>query len=290
MKVIIITGQTATGKTNLALKLAKKNQGVLINCDSRQIYKKLDIITGKDTDKKTVKFYDVIDPKESFSSFDFQKIAQPLIEKIIKSGKTPIVVGGSYFYIYHLLYQVETENIRADWKLREELGKKTVSELQKILSSLSFQCFKTLKWSDKNNPQRLIRKIEILKKLPPGSRKDITNKQLPFVLKDFYKKVDLQFIALRYKNKEDLVRAVKERTEKRVKQGAIEEVKNLLKQGYRETDPGLKTIGYQQIIKYLKGEINKEQAIEQWINKEIQYAKRQVTFMKKDPNVKWKLI
>lgn len=92
---------------------------------------------------------------------------------------------------------------------------------------------------------------------------------------------------LRYKNKENLVNAIKSRVEKRLKQGAIREVKSLLKRGYKKTDPGLKTIGYQQIISYLEGKISKQEAIKQWITAEVQYAKRQNTFMKNDKNINW---
>jgi len=97
-------------------------------------------------------------------------------------------------------------------------------------------------------------------------------------------------IGLRYKNKEKLREAIKTRVEKRLKQGAIKEVELLLKKGYQKTDPGLKTIGYQQIIDYLEGNTTKKQAIEKWITAEVQYAKRQYTFMKKDKNIKWRLI
>ena len=97
-------------------------------------------------------------------------------------------------------------------------------------------------------------------------------------------------IGLRYKNKEKLREAIKTRVEKRLKQGAIEEVKKLLKKGYKKTDPGLKTIGYKQLIEYLEGKLAKEKAVEQWINAEMQYAKRQYTFMKKDENIKWRII
>ena len=88
----------------------------------------------------------------------------------------------------------------------------------------------------------------------------------------------------------DLRHIIKTRAEKRLKQGAIEEVKSILKKGYKETDPGLKTIGYQELIMYLKGKISKEKAIEYWINHEVQYAHRQYTFMKKDNNITWREI
>src|SRR3990167_6056165 len=124
-KLVVITGQTATGKTKLALECAEKYNGELVNCDSRQIYKYLDIITGKDKQllaKVKVWLYDVVKPDEYFSSFDFVKLALPIIKKILSEGKTPIIVGGTYMYIKHLLYKVETDNIPPDWRLRKELA------------------------------------------------------------------------------------------------------------------------------------------------------------------------
>ena len=304
MKIIVITGQTATGKTKLALEMAQKYNGELINCDSRQIYKHLNIITGKDIEGKfslvqkqgnfDIGYYryqskinqwlnDIVYPHQYFSSFDFKNCAQPLIERIINQGKTPIIVGGTYFYLYHLLYQVVTETIPPDWQLRKDLSHKTVPELQKILSLLSLQCFETLKWSDKNNPQRLIRKIEIIK----SNKYQSQEKSLPFKLKDFYKNSGYDFIGIKFGKKDDLIKSVKTRIKQRLSRGAIDEVRMVLKKGYKLTDPGLKTIGYQQMIKYLNGELTKKQVVERWTNKEIQYAKRQVTFMKKDPNIKW---
>lgn len=288
MKVIVITGQTATGKTKLALS----KKGVIINSDSRQIYKYLDIITGKDKSRikdlgSKILLYDIVDPKEYFSSFDYQKIAIPLVNKILKQGKTPIIVGGTYLYLSHLLYEIDTENIPPNWKLRKELSNKSVSQLQKKLIQLNVRSFNRLNQSDRNNPQRLIRKIEILtsnKNAPMGQS---TPRQCTLGTKIGLPDIKIEFIGLRFKKKENLAKAIKDRVEKRLKQGAIEEVKNLLKKGYSEDDPGLKTIGYQQIIKYLNNQLSKEQAIRDWVNKEVQYAKRQYTFMKKDPNIKW---
>ena len=98
------------------------------------------------------------------------------------------------------------------------------------------------------------------------------------------------FIGLKYKNKDKLREAIIKRVEERLKNGAIGEVKNILKMGYKETDPGMKTIGYQQIIKYLNKELTKGKAIDNWVNKEVKYAKRQLTFMKKDKNISWREI
>ena len=175
--MIVITGQTATGKTKLALELAKNipppGGGELINFDSRQIFKYLDIMTGKYIPKSsefkiqnlefknkynigyysitiynhlkpfTTKlwFYDVVDPDQYFSSFDFVKQVKPIIEAIKKRGKTPILVGGTYLYLKHLLYGIDINNSPPNFKLREKLNNKSVVELQKKLISLNRQIF-----------------------------------------------------------------------------------------------------------------------------------------------------
>ncbi len=317
MKIYIVTGQTATGKTSYALDLAHQYDGELINFDSRQIYRKLNIITGKDLtdhsfhsvqtngkfhigyyrvvkDKTGAKIwlYDVIDPKEYFSSFDFQQCALTVLKDIISRKKTPILVGGTYFYLKHLLYGVMTEKIEPDWKLRAELETKTIDDLQNILKMKSPNMFNTLNESDENNPQRLIRKIEIA-----NSGKEVIQNEKSYSIKfqdslnkPQDKNIEIEIIGLQYKTKETLHSVIEKRVEERIQQGAIQEVEQLLKNGYTEHDPGLRTIGYQQIIKYLHKEISKDDAISEWITKEKQYAKRQFTFMKKDPNIYWKIL
>lgn len=285
--IYIITGQTATGKTKLALELAIKHNGELINFDSRQIYKHLDIITGKDKDLITMKqwnnvamrMYDIVNPNEYFSSFDFVKLATPIIEDIKKRGKTPILVGGTYLYLKYFLYGFDENDSPPNFKLREKLNIKSVIELQNILKKISPQSFNRLNNSDVSNPRRLIRKIEIETDLKTPGKTII--KKIPI-------KFEFKIIGLRYKDKSKLREAISKRVKDRLKNGAIEEVKKLLKMGYKKNDPGLKTIGYQQIIKYLNKEVTKEKAVEDWINKEVQYAKRQLTFMKKDKNIEWR--
>jgi len=298
--LIAIVGQTATGKTKLALELAKKYNGELINFDSRQIYKYLDVITGKDLPKNSklkngfylipnpysltpVKLwlYDIVTPDQYFSSFDFVKLVTPIIEDIKKRGKTPILVGGTYLYLKHLLYGFNENNSPPNFKLREKLNDKSVKELQDILKKLSPETFSQLNNSDRNNPRRLIRRIEI-----KSSKGTLLYKVRP------YKRTDLPntFIGLKYKDKNKLREVITKRVEDRLKKGAIQEVENLLKMGYTENDPGMKTIGYQQIIKFLNNKLSREKAIDDWANKEVQYAKRQLTFMKKDKNINWREI
>lgn len=298
--MIIITGQTAAGKTKLGLQLAKENNGELVNFDSRQIYKHLDIISGKDLDNDSqftliqtinhfdigyykinhikVWLYDVISPKYQFSSYQYTLLAKKVIGDIKKKKKLPILVGGSYFYLKHLIYGFDVK-VPPNPKLRKELSGKSVIDLQKILQKISPEIFSQLNQSDRANPHRLIRKIEIA--LSNQSNKSYktykTNKTYPI-------------IGLRFSNRQQLVQAIKKRVDERIKKGAFEEVELLLKKGYQPSDPGLNTIGYKQLINYFLGKITKEEAIDQWITAEIQYAKRQYIFMKKDPNIKWRVV
>ena len=319
----VVTGQTATSKTRFALDLAQKYNGQLVNCDSRQIYKKLDIVTGKDLNFTDNKFhpnpmsnstnigyyivtpphnplldkegkigvvknatrlwlYDIVDPRVAFSAHEFRVAAMKVITEILAQGKTPIVVGGTYFYLQELLYERSKERIPANWRLRKELSSNSVKELQDRLKKLSEPFFSSLNNSEKNNPQRLIRKIEILTKNPDYVENNVNYKFSPF-----FSKIRIMITGLRYKNKNDLHAAIKKRVEERLKNGAVDEVKKLIKQGYNEKNPGLKTIGYQQIFQYLNKSVAETAMIEDWITKEIQYAKRQYTFMKTDPNIHW---
>jgi len=304
--MIVITGQTSTGKTKLALDLAKKNNGEIINFDARQIYKKLDIITGKDINKKTEKFflwkkiqnfdvgyflkdsikiwlYDIVFPNQYFSSFNYVSLCQQVIKKIEKEGKLPILVGGSYFYLKHLLYGFDY-SVNPNFSLREKLEKLSVEELQNILKEEKRDFFNNLNESDLKNKRRLIRRIEIaryLKKHPV----DLEKKEKDYL---FYKVKNL--IGLRFSDKNLLQKIIEKRVKKRLKMGALDEVFSLLKEGYQKDDYGLKTIGYKELIPVVLEKKDLNEAIFKWILAEISYAKRQYTFMKKDKNINWSII
>ena len=156
-----------------------------------------------------------------------------------------------------------------------------MQELQTRLKNISPETFTRLNQSDAQNPRRLIRQIEITSSPQANTRTDTMRK----INLD-----NITIIGFRFSSKDTLIKHIKERVAKRLKEGAIEEVEKLLKLGYNENDPGIKTIGYISIIKYLRNILVKEEAIHEWITREIQYAKRQLTFMKTDSHIQWKEI
>ncbi|PIZ65384.1 hypothetical protein CO051_06310 [Candidatus Roizmanbacteria bacterium CG_4_9_14_0_2_um_filter_39_13] len=300
----VITGQTATGKTARAIRLAKELGGELVNADSRQVYKELDIITGKDlhltngtfhTEEKKDTFdigyytlknspiklwlYDIVDPNSEFSAFDYKQCAEIGIQNIVERGKTPIVIGGSYLYIKNLLYNTVDTNVAPNPKLRERLNKLSVSELQNMLRDKNMNIFEKMNESDNQNPHRLIRKLEI-----EEGRCANQNDPIPTSV---FNSNHVNIEGLKYKNTDDLVRAIEVRIQERIDAGAIHEVEKLLKKGLSPKTPGLNAIGYQQVLSFVEGKKSMEQMIMDWSMKEIQYAKRQSTFMRQNPDIQW---
>ena len=179
-KLLIICGSTATGKTNLALKLSKIFSGQIISADSRQVYKGMDIGTGKDLPQKAKQYkdghylikkikvwgYDLVKPNQDFSVAHFINFAIPRIKKIWTARELPILVGGTGLYLQALTKPLNTIAIPADQVLRQQLSKLNVLSLQKKLKKLDFDKYQKMNHSDQHNPRRLIRAIEINLKGP----------------------------------------------------------------------------------------------------------------------------
>jgi tRNA dimethylallyltransferase len=307
-KLVIITGQTATGKTDLALDMAAEMNGELINTDARQIYTHLDIVTGKDLPSNhdqlqilkiianmslgyyslantKIWLYDIITPDQIFSAHDFQTCALDTIRHIWSQNKTPILVGGSYFYLYYLLYKNEDTIIEPDWTLRNELEKLSVTQLQQELTHLDQDIYINMNESDRSNPRRLIRKIELIN---TDSVPELIKKDEMLLSKKLGEDIDLSFIGIKHISKETLTEKIQKRIKKRVESGAVEEMRAIVEMGYSDKDPGLNTLGYKQLYEYIKGTASLERVLEAWTTKEIQYSKRQLTFMKKDPHIVWR--
>lgn len=307
MNIFVITGQTATGKTKLALEKARKENADIINFDSRQVYKKLDIVTGKDVEKpefhKTasssgfdlgyyliggtkVWLYDIVDPKQYFSSFDYTVCAGEVLDILKREGKNAVLAGGTYLYLYHLLYDIDTEHIPPDSELRNNLSSATVEVLQQRLAAIDAQLLNSLNNSEKNNPQRLIRKIEI------ASFYAGKGERVPLAMGFDYKPgLPIgETVGLAFKDRNRVRQTIEKRVRQRMEKGALEEVKKLLQSGYSLEDPGMRTIGYSELGRFVNGELPLQTAVTLWTTHEVQYTKRQLTFMKKDPHINWEYV
>jgi tRNA dimethylallyltransferase len=275
-KLVVVLGPTASGKTELAIKLAKKFNGEIVNADSRQVYKGMDIGTAKPT-KKEMKgvphhLLDIASPKRKFTVAQYRKLALKAIEKIQKRRKIPILVGGTWFYIRAIVDGIVIPEVPPDWKLRKRLEKKSPEELYKILKKLDPKRAKTI---EKENPRRLIRAIEICKKI--GKVPPLKFNPLPY---------PVLMIGIKRTEKE-LMERIRKRFFEWLKRGLILEVINLRKMGVSFKRIEEFGMHYREIARYLQGEISEKEMIENSI-KEIQdYAKKQLNWFKKDKRVKW---
>lgn len=257
-KLLVVCGPTATGKTALAVHLAKKIDGELVSADSRAKYiKGMDIGTGKDYDELQgipIWMYDVVNPDDDFSISQYKALALKAIADILSRGKIPILVGGSGLYIKAIVNQIETISIPPDYELRKKLKDATASELQTYISP---HVVSSMNNSDKNNPRRLIRKIEIAK-----HNKIQANTTVAF---------DTLTVGLSVSMIE-IQKKIEMRISKRIRQGAQEEFDRLRKQ--YGTVQALQAPGYK--------------SIETWQHDEIAYAKRQMTWFKE--NIRYTLV
>jgi tRNA dimethylallyltransferase len=277
-KVIVILGQTATGKSYFAVEIAKIISGEIISADSRQVYKGMNIGTGKITKKEMrgVPHYllDVIYPKKVFSVSLFQKEANKKIKEIIKKNGIPIVCGGTGLYIESIINGNIFPEVPPNKKLREVLVSKTKEELFEILKKLDNGRAENI---DKNNPVRLIRAIEIAQALG----------NVPTPKQGLGVNFDVLKIGLALPD-EILKERIKNRLLSRIKKGMIKEVKNLHDKE-KVSWKRLESFGleYRHVAYFIQGNMTKEEMIEK-LNTEIwHYAKRQKTWFKRDKNIIW---
>ena len=275
-KLIVIVGPTASGKSDLAVEIAKKFNGEVVSADSRQVYKGMDIGTGKITksEMQGIPHYllDVSSPKRRFSVAQYQKKANDTIKKIYKKRKIPIICGGTGFYIQSVIDGIIIPEVKPDWKFRNLLEKKSSEQLFQMLKYLDSRRAENI---DKHNKRRLVRAIEIIVK---------TKKHIPILQKK--EKFDLLILGIT-RDKMELQKRIKERLEKWLKQGIIEEVKRLKKSGLswkRIEEFGLE---YKFIAYQLQNKMEYNEMVER-LQKAIEnYAKRQMTWFKRDKRIYW---
>jgi len=275
-KLLVIVGPTASGKTKLAARLAKKFNGELVSADSRQVYRGLDIGTGKDR-PKGVKIwgYDLVRPKEEFSVGQYQKIAIKFISDIQKCGKLPILVGGTGLYVKSVLEGIPTSNIPKNKRLREVLDSLSVGDLYEKLSVIDSVKAANMNRSDKNNPRRLIRAIEVAQ-----YRNEHKQKQIK------HKKYDSMIVGLKV-NKDKLEERIKARVKRRIQKGLQNEIRELLKKGVRWEDQSMSSLGYKEWRGCLEHQEGCSHVVDIWARNEISYAKRQMVWFKKQKNIEW---
>lgn len=287
-KIIVILGPTASGKSELAVKLSLwldlsrikkyfKTEGAeIISADSRQIYKKMDIGSGKIT-KKEMKgiphhLLSVVSPKKKFTVAQYQKLSQKKINEIFKKNKIPVFCGGTGFYIQAAVEGIIIPEVPPDWKMRKYLAKKSVEELYEILKKIDPKRAKTV---EIKNPRRLIRAIEIAKKI--GRVPILTKKSPPY---------PVLMIGIK-KEREKLSSLIKKRLSARIKKGMVYEVKNLKKSGLswkRMEEFGLE---YRYVAQYIQKKIKYNEMKEKIQKESEHYAGRQMTWFKKNKKIRW---
>ena len=269
-KIIIVAGPTASSKSAYAVKLARKIGGEIISADSRQVYRGLDIGTAKITKREMrgIKHHclDIANPKKSFTADDFVKHATRAIDQILKRGKTPIIVGGTGFYIDALLYKNSLPNVPPNPTLRKSLGIRDAKSLFAELKKLDPRRAREI---DRANPRRLIRAIEIATALGkvPGLKKT--------------PRYDAKFIFLN-PPPATLKKRIAARTTRMLRRGLVAEVKKLIAKKIPRARIRELGFEYKLLLAYIDGKILKREMIDRLNTKTWRYAKRQMTWFKKE--------
>ena len=277
IKIIVVLGPTATGKTKLAVQLARKFNGEIISADSRQVYKGMDIGTGKVTKKEMrgIPHYllDIVSPKKRFDVVQYKTLVERAIDKIFKKKKTPFLVGGTGFYIQSIVDGIVIPEVKPNWKLRKKLELQPLPELVKQLAKLDPVRAGTI---DQNNPRRVVRALEIIL---------ATKRPVPSLGRNIPSFNTLQIGIL--KSQEELNKNIKTRLAKRLKNDAMtNEVKKLHKtlSWKRLEEFGLE---YRAVAQYLQNKITKEEIVEKIQIESEQYVKRQMTWFKPNKKINW---
>ena len=270
-KIIVILGPTASGKTKLAVELAEKFNGEIVSADSRQVYRGMDIGTGKDLAEYSVPYHliDVASPKSQFDLAQYQKMAFRAIDDILKRGKLPILVGGSGLYLQAVVDNYKLSEAKKDLTLRKELEKLSVAELFLKLKKLAPKLAEKLNQSDKNNKRRLTRYLEIV------------GQDQNFKSRAGKRKYDAIIIGINYSRDTLKQRIFKRLLERLKEQNMIGEVEALHRQGLswkRLEEFGLE---YKFISQYLQGKLKYEEMVEQLNRAIYQFSKRQLTWFKR---------
>ncbi len=276
-RVVVILGPTASGKSDLAINLAEEFGGEVVSADSRQVYKGMDLGTGKVTpeEKKRVPHHllDVADPKETFTAGQFKRLGEKSLRDILERGKIPIVCGGTAFYIKILIGDMELPKVPPDWSIRKKLEKRSNEELYQELYKKDPERARNI---DKHNKRRIIRALEIIEK---------TGKPVPKNQKGS-SPYNVLFLGIDVE-REKLHEKIERRLKERVDQGMIKEVQELKDSGVsweRLEEFGLE---YRWVARYLQGKVSYEEMMESLLSDIKKFSKRQRLWWKNDERINW---
>lgn len=284
--LIILTGPTAVGKTALSIRLAKKINGEIISADSMQVYRGMDIGSAKVSEEEMdgVKHYliDVLDPSDEFNVVKFQEMAKEAMDDIYSKGKIPIIAGGTGFYIQSILYDIDFEKNENDREYRTYLENIAATEdgEKKLYDMLQNIDPKSAEIIHANNVKRVIRALEFFKETgTPISEhnEEQREKNSPynfcyFVLND---------------DREKMYANIEKRVDLMLDMGLVSEVEKLYEKGYRKEMVSMQGLGYKEILDYLNGDISLERAVYLIKRDTRHFAKRQLTWFRREKNVTW---
>lgn len=277
--LVVILGPTASGKSEMAIKLAKFFNGEIISADSRQIYKEMDIGTNKTLNFLGISYYmiDILKPNQVFTAAQFKQKAIKIIKDIQKREKIPFLVGGTGLYISTIIDNLKIPHAAPNKKLRIKIEKEIKKYgLKKIYQKLLKLDPEAKKFVEPKNPRRIIRALEVCL---------TTGKPFSELRKRGEPLFDVLQIGIKIPGR-NLHKKINQRVDKMVKRGLVEEVKNLAKK-YSFKLPSMSGIGYKQIGMYIKKEVKLNQAIELIKRDTRRYSRRQMGWFKRDKNIKW---
>ena len=273
LKGIIISGATGVGKTDLSIKLAKRLNADIISADASQVYKFLDIGTAKVTEDEMqgIKHYmiDVVKPDEDYSVGDFEVEVNKILHEKEENAENVILVGGTGLYI-RAITDGFSDLPTKDEKIRKDLEKKSLEELQEILKELDLQAYDEI---DLNNKLRLVRAIEVCK-ITGGKFSELRVKNI--------KKNNYNFLKVFLtRNREELYERINKRVDIMIQKGLVEEAKKVYN-NYEDSLYKISAIGYKELFNYFEGKVSLEEAIEDIKRESRRYAKRQMTWFRKE--------
>ena len=284
-KVIVIAGPTASGKTSLSIDLAKSINGEIISCDSMQIYKGMDIGTAKVTKEEAegIKHYliDCVEPNERYTVSNFKKDAERCIKEILSKGKVPIIVGGTGLYVDSLIYGIEYSEMNFDEDYRNKLMKQAeteqgLSELYSKAKEIDSQAMEKISPNDK---KRIVRVLEIFNatgktktELEIESRK----KEIKYEYHVFIVNIERELLYDRINRRVDIM----------LEKGLIDEVKEIYEK-YDSFPTAMQGLGYKEVVEFLQNQVTKEEMVDKIKKESRHYAKRQLTWFRKDDTFIW---